>query len=241
MELALLHGWGAHPVIWDPLTAHLPRNWRVRNVPLPGYAGAAAPHPYKLDELAHAVCHDLPDRPLLVGWSLGGLVSMQIGFRWPEMVRGLILIGATPCFVTRMNWPHGVASDVFDGFAQHLALDYEDTLRRFIALQAQGASSMREVLRELRGRLLTQPRPEATVLQGGLAILQETDLRKTLPELPLSIVHGAGDKLAPIGAARWLVNAVRDSRLLELGGAGHAPFLSHPAEVARFIVEVAGA
>jgi pimeloyl-[acyl-carrier protein] methyl ester esterase len=104
-------------------------------------------------------------------------------------------------------------------------------------LQAQGSDSVRTVLKLLREHLLAQPRPQDAVLEAGLAILRETDLRGSLTDLavPLTLVHGSGDKLAPPAAARWLTQRVHGARLREIAGAGHAPFLSHPAEVAQII------
>jgi len=225
-------------VIWDPLLAHFPGEWEVHNLPLPGYAGSASIDQYELDRLAEALVPQLPERAVLVGWSLGGLVAMLMAHRWPERVHRLVLIGATPCFISRPDWPHAVPPDVFAGFAESLALNYEDTLRRFLALQAQGSASMREVLRELRIRLLSLPRPSDLVLHAGLEILQKADLRKALPSTPMHIVHGSGDRLAPIEAAQCLAKSADDARLLEIKGAGHAPFLSHPEMVASFIKEV---
>ena len=237
VNLVLLHGWGTHPVIWEPLLAQLPSEWKVHNQALPGYAGSAFVAQYELDGLTEALVPQLPDRAVLVGWSLGGLVAMLMASRWPEKIHRLVLIGTTPCFVSRPDWPYAVAPEVFDGFAQSLELNYEDTLRRFLALQALGSASMREVLRELRIRLLSLPRPSNIVLHGGLDILQKSDLRKALPSMPINIVHGSGDRLAPIEAARWLAKKSGDGRLLEIPGAGHAPFLSHPVEVAEFITD----
>ncbi|MGA7179625.1 MAG: pimeloyl-ACP methyl ester esterase BioH [Thiobacillaceae bacterium] len=238
-DLVLIHGWGTHPVIWDPLIANLPSKWKVHNLPLPGYAGTASGAQYGLDDLAEALLPQLPDDAMLVGWSLGGLVAMHIAYRWPEKLRGLALIGATPCFVTRPDWPHAVAPDVFDGFAESLAQNYAETLRRFLGLQAQGSASMRVVLREMRTRLISLPRPSDKVLRAGLEILQKSDLRSSLPFLPINVVHGSGDRLAPIEAARWLTQRSKTARLLEIRGAGHAPFLSHPVEVAAFLAEAA--
>lgn len=241
-EVVLLHGWGMHPVIWEPLLEHLPSDWLIHNLPLPGYAGANSVSPYGVEALAEALAPQLPDHALLVGWSLGGLVALSIARRWPEKLRGLVLIGTTPCFVSRPGWPHGVAQEVFAGFSQSLARDYVDTLRRFLALQAQGSDSVRTVIKLLRERLLAEPRPKDAVLQAGLTILQDTDLRGTLTSLgvPLTLVHGSGDKLAPLAAARWLARFVSGTRLREIDKAGHAPFLSHPVEVAKIIRDAAG-
>lgn len=231
-NLVLLHGWGTHPVIWEPLQALLPQ---ARALPLPGYAGSM-PAP-TLEQMAEKIAAQLEEGTLLVGWSLGGLVAAHVALGFPGKVSGLVLVATTPCFVNRPDWPHGVAGEVFDQFAAGLAEDYAGTIRRFLSLQAQGSSAMREVLAQLRRKLLDQARPAAGVLESGLEILQRTDLRANLPRLtqPLTLIHGSGDKLAPIAAARWAAEKLPGARLHEIEGAGHAPFLSHPAQVAEII------
>jgi pimeloyl-[acyl-carrier protein] methyl ester esterase len=231
-NMTLLHGWGTHPVIWEPLQAFFPE---VRALPLPGYAGSATA--FSLEEMAEKIAAQLQEGTRLVGWSLGGHVAAHVALAYPEKASELILIAATPCFVNRDGWPHGVATDVFDQFAASLADDYAGTIRRFLSLQAQGSSEMREVLSQLRRRLLDQPRPAEGVLEVGLEILQAADLRESLPGLatPLTLIHGTGDKLAPIAAARWLADAMPTAKLHEIPGAGHAPFLSHLRQVVDII------
>ena len=227
-----LHGWGTHPVIWEPLLEHFPA---ARALPLPGYAGTETA--FTLDRIADRLAAQLEADTELVGWSLGGHVAVSIALAYPEKVSRLILIAATPCFVNRDDWPHGVAAEVFDQFAASLAADYAGTIRRFLSLQAQGSGEMREVLAQLRRRLLDQMRPALGVLETGLDILQGTDMRESMPklEVPLTLIHGTGDKLAPLAAARWLAAAMPRARLHEIQGAAHAPFLSHPRQVAEII------
>lgn len=232
MKLVLLHGWGTHPLIWEPMLEFFPG---ARALPLPGYAGSEPAG--TLEAMAADLAAQLEADTVLVGWSLGGQVAARIALDWPEQVSKLILVAATPCFVNRDDWPHGVAAEVFEQFAASLAQDYAGTIRRFLSLQAQGSSEMREVLAQLRRRLLDQARPAGGVLEAGLEILQGADLRESLPKLakPLTLIHGSGDKLAPLAAARWLSSAIPGARLHVIEGAGHAPFLSHPRQVAEII------
>lgn len=231
-NMVFLHGWGTHPVVWQPLLAHFPA---ATAMPLPGYAGTPALN--TLDEMAEKIAVDMPDGTTLLGWSLGGLVAMRIAAAWPEKVASLVLVGATPCFVNREDWPHGVEDAVFAQFANNLAQDYAGTIRRFLSLQAQGSDVVKTVLAELRKKLLALPQPDMAVLESGLSMLRSTDLRREMAALsvPVKLIHGAGDKLAPIGAARWLSGAIPNAKLHEVEGAGHAPFLSHAKEVAGVI------
>jgi pimeloyl-[acyl-carrier protein] methyl ester esterase len=74
-------------------------------------------------------------------------------------------------------------------------------------------------------------------LEAGLSILRGTDLREAAARLtmPATLIHGLGDKLAPVSAARWLSQAMPRAQLHEIRGGGHAPFLSHAREVAGII------
>lgn len=232
MKLVFLHGWGTHPVIWEPLLDFFPD---ARALPLPGYAGSAPAR--TLEEMAETVAAQLQEESFLVGWSLGGLVAAHIALASAQKLSGLALVAATPCFVNRPDWPHGVPDEVFEQFAVSLTKDYAGTIRRFLSLQAQGSSAMREVLAQLRRKLLDQVQPAEGVLETGLEVLQGADLRARLPELrlPLTLIHGSGDKLAPVSAARWMAETLPCAKLHEIEGAGHAPFLSHLRQVAGII------
>jgi pimeloyl-[acyl-carrier protein] methyl ester esterase len=235
-DMVFLHGWGTHPVIWEPLQAFFPGS---RALPLPGYAGSEAALGF--DEMADRLAAELDENTVLVGWSLGGQLAARMALNYPEKISRLVLIATTPCFVNREDWPHGIAAEVFEQFALSLAEDYAGTIRRFLSLQAQGSDDVRAVLAMLRRKLLEQPRPAEGALEAGLAILQNADLRSDMKRLqvPLTLIHGTGDKLAPIAAARWLAETQPGTRLHEVRGAGHAPFLSQSQTTAEQIAEAA--
>lgn len=231
-KMVFLHGWGTHPIIWEPLLEHF---GSARALPLPGYAGSEPA--FTFEEMTARLATQLEDGTTLVGWSLGGQLAGRIALEYPAKVSRLIMIGSTPCFVSRDGWPHGVPAGVFDQFSNSLAKDYADTIRRFLGLQAQGSDEMRDVLFTLRQRLLGQARPAEGVLEAGLDVLQHADLRHDVLQLrvPLMLIHGTRDKLAPLAAARWLANAIPGAKLHEIQGAGHAPFLSHAQSVAGLL------
>ena len=61
-------------------------------------------------------------------------------------------------------------------------------------------------------------------------VLLESDLRDEVNglKLPVTIVHGVRDMLAPAQAAEWLAGQIAGSQLALMPGCAHAPFLSHP-------------
>ena len=75
--------------------------------------------------------------------------------------------------------------------------------------------------------------PEA--LTAGLARLRDGDLRSALPmvRVPALVVAGQRDRIIRPTAVRALAHALPDAHYLEVAGAAHAPFLSHPVQFAR--------
>jgi pimeloyl-[acyl-carrier protein] methyl ester esterase len=85
----------------------------------------------------------------------------------------------------------------------------------------------------LRGRLASHGEPDAAALAAGLGVLREADLRDALPRiaLPSLVVAGEHDRLTPPEAGRALAASLPAARFRLVERSGHAPFLSHPAEV----------
>lgn len=229
-DLALLHGWGMHGGVWGSVLPTLAERHRVHVVDLPGHGASLASAPFTLAQVARDVANSLPPVCTLLGWSLGGQVALQIAHDQPERVARLILIGVTPCFRQRDDWPHGMDDKTLAEFARSLEQDYEGTLKRFLSLQARGGDEARAVIARLRESLFARGRPDLESLRGGLNILLTLDLRDAVGAIaqPTLIVHGTHDLLTPLPAAQWLAQALPAARLEVVPGAAHAPFLSHP-------------
>lgn len=237
MQLSLLHGWAMHSGIWDPLLPALQSHTTVKALDLPGH-GHCPDYPldYSLESVAGIMQQQLPQQTVLLGWSLGGLVSMEIVLQHPQQVRALILISSTPRFVNGDDWDKGVTPAVLEGFASELEQGVERTLSRFLSLQL-GKTSSSEQLRLLRQLVKSRPAPEVAVLRAGLNILAAADLRSRLSQLtvPVLIIQGQRDRLTPAAATHWMCEQLINADSQIITGAGHAPFLSHTNEVAAAI------
>jgi pimeloyl-[acyl-carrier protein] methyl ester esterase len=228
--VVLLHGWGMHGGIWDDCAAALADDWRVSKVDLPGH-GRSVPRPGidRIEGLAEIVARHAPRRMTLVGWSLGGMVAMDLAQRQPRRVERLVLVATTPRFVAGPDWDCGVDPQVLESFGARLGEDYRRTVRDFLTLQVRGDEHATQLLRSLRRRLFAHGDPDPAALAQGLTVLAETDLRATIGRLrmPTLIISGDRDRLTPPEAGRWLADAIPDARHLSIGGASHAPFISH--------------
>jgi len=237
-ELVLLHGWGLHGDIWGELPERLAPHFRLTIVDLPGHGrSAACALGDSIAELATAVAAVVPARAAWLGWSLGGLAAQWAARHLPGRVSALALAGATPRFVQAADWPAGLAPEILAGFARALGADYAATLTRFLTLQAGGEG--RAVVKALRARLFAHGEPTAHALAQGLRLLERTDLRADIAGLsmPVLLLHGTRDQLAPVAAARWIAERLPQAQLHLFAGAGHAPFLSHATEFAGIVTE----
>lgn len=228
--LLLIHGWGMHGGVWADVAQKLAADFRVLSVDLPGF-GASAPLPHTdLDGLVQALSAQFAGPLNVLGWSLGGQVALHWARREPDKVRRLVLVTTTPCFAEREDWLFGMAGEVLAKFAAELEQNHAATLRRFIALQLRGSENERELLGLLRERLFSRGEPDMGALRGGLEILRDADLRAGLPQTaqPTLLIAGERDKLTPPEASYYLAQTMPSARVLEVAGAAHAPFLSHP-------------
>jgi len=234
--VVLLHGWGLHAPVWDELAAALAPRFQVHVADLPGYGDSPLCEPYTVRAIAQAVAREMPPVCRVVGWSLGALVALAWARCAPRQVARLALLAATPCFVQRRDWAHGVERDALLAFTRELESDCDGALERFIALQVLGDDAAGQAAQTLR-RTARIRRSSLAALRGGLQILLDTDLRGALAgiEQRTLVVHGDRDRVIPPAAGRHLGSSVPGARFELIGGAAHAPFLSKPEPVAALV------
>jgi pimeloyl-[acyl-carrier protein] methyl ester esterase len=259
--LVLLHGWGMHGGIWGDTVARLAEDFEVHNVDLPGHGLSGkgeeergtektaepqlpfslSPSPFSLDTIVGELSARFTKPVSVLGWSLGGIIAQHWAFRFPLKVERLVLVASTPCFTEREDWLFGMPGENLQQFAAELEKNHAATLRRFLALQLRGSEHERELLAALREKLFSRGEPQLAALRGGLHILRDADLREQAPAItqPTLAIAGQRDKLTPPEASYYLAQVMPNARVVEIEGAAHAPFLSHPdifvAQVRKFL------
>ncbi|HEX5127066.1 MAG TPA: alpha/beta fold hydrolase [Rhodocyclaceae bacterium] len=224
--IVLLHGWGYTPHVWDSFS-HLLRREGVCTANLPPYAKS-------ISDWADDLARSIPDGAVLVGWSLGAMLALEMASRHRHKINRLILMSATPRFVKGDDWPHGLDADTVQEFRTSFALDPLRTLERFVTLQTLGGNERHRISQMLNAALADS---SEVSLQDGLQLLAESDVRRHVPVagLPCLLIHGAQDMLMPLTAAQWVHERWTDCHLHVIPAAGHAPFVSHPELVASLI------
>jgi len=230
-DLVLLHGWGLNAGVWSDIIPALAKRFRVYAVDLPGYGRSRAVST-GINAAADAIAAAIPTGSIVCGWSMGGLVAQRLVLRHPRKVAALALAGSSPCFVERDDWPHAMKAQTIDAFAATLRDGGASALADFVRLSALNGARPRAAIRTLSQRIGEGAAPPSATLEEGLEWLRSTDARAQTRSLrlPVLVIHGQRDMVAPIGAGRWLAEAIPSARLIELGDAAHAPFITHRDE-----------
>ena len=228
--LVMLHGWGMHGGIWSETAVQLAGQYQVHSVDLPGHGASAQTDAFTLNSVVEQLAAHFSEPVTVCGWSLGGQIALHWALREPQQVKRLVLVTSTPCFAERTDWQFGMPYETLQQFAADLEKNHAATLRRFLSLQVRGSEGERELLGVLREKLFSRGEPSLDALRGGLEILRDADLRGSLPKIgqPVLVIAGERDKLTPPDASHYLAQSLPNARAVVVGGAAHAPFLSHP-------------
>ncbi len=239
--VVLLHGFGASGRALDGLADSLATLCRVVSADLPGHGRSPpCPDPISLDDLGAAVAALLADlgvrRPVLLGWSLGAQAMLATAARPDVDAAGLVLVSATPRFTACEGWPHGLPPAQVDGLAARLRIQPGKALGRFFASFFAPEELPAAARDEALAVLLADP-PDVSSALALLGALREGDLREISPRIaaPALLLHGDADVIVPPGASEALGGTLPRARRVLLAGAGHAPFLSRPADVATAV------
>lgn len=231
--LRLVHGWGFGAEVWNTLVSPLSERFAVATVSLPGYAPAsAAETPETISDLAGALDAEDCTPAIWIGWSLGGMVALQLAATQPARVRALVLVATNASFIARPSWPYALPAAQLERIAKRLQQDVAATLKHFAKLAALGGARARETARTLLGMQGACTAPAPAVLAAGLRTLRDTDLCSTLAAVrcPLLLINGADDVLVPAAAAHAMAALNPRARVEIIACAGHAPFISHREE-----------
>jgi len=230
-RVVLVHGFTQTLAAWEPVAARLRARWQLVRVDLPGHGGSAGVRAGFAE--AAALLGECGGRAAYVGYSLGGRLCLRLALDRPELVRALVLLGASPGIADPAARAERRAAD------EALAAGIED----------DGVAAFLD--RWLAGPLFATLPPARAGLPDRLANTPE-GLASALRLLGAGAQAPLWDRLAGLRCPTLLVAGALDARFAALAaemataigpaahralvpGAGHAVHLERPAEVAALL------
>jgi non-heme chloroperoxidase len=232
-DVVFIHGWPDSWRSFQPVMAEMPTDISAVSVSLPGFGGSdAIASPARPSDLARSVialCDALGiERAVFVGHSLGTLVSQRIAERRPDLVRGLVLIGAFA------EIPGDVVAEL-----RTIVAGFVDPMDEAFVREFQASTLAAPVPEELFETIVAESmRAPAAVWQATVAGFRAD--RNHGPSgitAPTLLIWGDQDGLARRDQQQRLLTELSVARLEEYRDSGHSPNWEQPARVAGDIAE----
>jgi pimeloyl-ACP methyl ester carboxylesterase len=223
--LVLLHGGLGSSAYWDPVVGELARGFRVITPDSRGHGRSTNPagelsYARLADDVAALIGALVLRRPVVVGWSDGGQVALELGVRHPGLAAGLIAGAAYPDFDAGVREAHRSLLSADDAGVPDLkALDallgeYAEEMK---ALHRGGAEGWRELVR--------QTAPMWLDYEG----LRPDELESI--ETPVLVLAADRDELIPVELAVSLFRALPNAELAVCPWVRHAGLTPERAEM----------
>ena len=221
-NLVLLHGWAFNSDVFQALVIKYKKDYRITVIDLPGH-GRSLDLDGGIDTWCNEIIKFIPEKSILLGWSLGGLLSIFIANK--IKLNELILVASSPCLVNNDNWNLGIKNEVFDQFVINLKTDSTRALKRFVSLQSKNKSQINELHKSIQKYPASQ-----SALDNGLEIIINSDLRDQYINIltPKKCILGNHDTLIPAKIQDWYEDNASKTHIIKTG---HLPFLEKNFEI----------
>lgn len=230
--IVFIHALGTNLNLWDPVIARLPEGLRILRFDLRGHGASSAPDaPYGMGNLVkdtemlleHVNMRDV----VLVGLSIGGMVSQGLAVKRLDQIRALVLSNTAAKIGTADIWKNRITQIETQG----LHTIVEPTLDRWLAKSNRNGS----LADHLKQMIL------ATPTQGYLgcsAAISGTDFYTPTSglRLPTLGICGTEDGSTPADLMRETVNLIPGSQFELIRKSGHMPCVEQPDAFTNHLV-----
>jgi pimeloyl-ACP methyl ester carboxylesterase len=254
--ILLIHGIGDNSSTWDTVQTKLAQRFTVIAPDLLGHGRSDKPRAdYSVAAYANGMRDLLAvldiERVTIVGHSLGGGVTMQFAYQYPQLVERVVLVGTGGVtkdvhFVLRLaSLPMG--SEALALLRMPGAVPVLQIFGRVVGT-ALGSTGLGRDLPEVLRVLAELPEPTASsafsrtlraVVDWRGQVVTMLDRCYLTQSVPVQLIWGENDSVIPVSHARMAHAAMPGSRLEVFPKSGHFPFHDYPDRfvevVERFI------
>ena len=223
----MIHGAGGMARIWINQLNNMQSGVNLVALDLPGHGNTAGDGFSSIKEyaswLGEVLRKAFDEQVFLMGHSMGGAIVIEAAFTYPDILKGIILVGTG----TRLK----VAPAFLEGLQNNFYTTVENIVR-----YAYAKKSSKELLEE--GVKIMKAAGQE-VLINDFTACDEFDCQDeiSLLDIPTLIVCGKEDRLTPPKLSENLHKDIRDSRLVLIEGAGHMVMVEKFEEFNRAVYD----
>ena len=234
MKCLVFNGWAAGPETWALCT--FPHDWVFDYVE-------------QLDGLPEKVMED-SDEVVLVGFSMGGSSALRMWLKYPEKVKGLVLVSTTPCM---MEVKH---RDTEAQRTDDTLCLCDSVLKTGFMGEWKGMSERRLAALRLGTKMMFRDDPspmyDETNMERGLDYLKTTDLRCELLSIsesgesvkrrnfPVFIFQSEKDGIVRPNNAEFLKKVFPQAKVTMVPGNEHVLPITIPGLIDKAVFDILG-
>jgi pimeloyl-ACP methyl ester carboxylesterase len=259
--MVLVHGLGGSLLDWRDVAPALARHHRVWSLDLIGFGrtpienrhATIAANQRLVDAMVRQVGRGEP--VVLMGNSMGGLISIVEAARRPDLIAGLVLVdpalprtrgGRLALMITVaflvMATP-GVGHWLTQNHTRRRGADrlVDDVLKLCTVDASRINPQTREAQVELARWRSEQDDPHRAFVEASRSLTRWLLRRQTIEahirdvQAPTLLIHGDSDRLVSLSAAGWAAALRPDWSFRVLSDTGHVPQLERPREFLRLV------
>ena len=242
-----IHGLGGCWQNWLENIPRLAQERRVIALDLPGFSCSEMPaeeitisnYARTVAELMDAVGIDTP--AVLIGNSMGGFIAAEMGIRYSDKCREIVLVSAAGISITNLRRRPVLTTARMTAAVTNMVLARRESLvKRRVTRHALLGYVLRHPAR-IKSDLAFQ------IMHGAgsagfipaLDALTDYDFRDRLDDVkcPTLLVWGTDDNLVPVADADEFERLIQNSRKVILEDTGHVPMIERPQAFNDLVVE----
>ncbi|KJC42390.1 hypothetical protein UP09_19390 [Bradyrhizobium sp. LTSP885] len=231
--LLFVHGIMMSHAVWQHQATAFAGDYRVVCVDLRGFGQSTTSTPDisfedHAADLAELIAQLGLKNVTLVGWSMGGAIAQTFAATYQQTLARLMLVDTTPQLLASESFPHALPVEAAMQLGQLLSSDFAHGCAAFSGMIAPEDAEATRLVTGIAAA--TSP----AIALAAFASSGPRSLIDLLPRIttPTAVIAGADDSICLPAASTYLAAHIPGCThpVAWIEGAGHAPFLTRPAE-----------
>ncbi|MBM4305982.1 MAG: alpha/beta hydrolase [Deltaproteobacteria bacterium] len=214
-----IHGAGGGQYTWSYQKGYFEKEFNLIIIELPGHGESGGEGEIEIGKYAEHVYGFIKalrlSKVFFVGHSMGGAIVQTMALRYPEIIKGIVLVGT------------GAKLRVFPLILNEIKENFEEAVKKINEFAYSRKASPDLIKKGMDGMRLCRPE----VIHGDFSACDRFNVMNEVEKinLPTLIICGDEDELTPLKYSQFLQNKIKGSRLEVISGAGHMVMMEAPS------------